>query len=349
MHKSPRFIRILLAGSAIAIMILGALCESRLRDDPMAAVYVLGLIAAGLAVVGLGGLAPSTAARQEQTKQIERGKNVDEVLGRISTLVRDHVVDAAGYSDRLQGASHKLSQLTTSDSIDEIVLSLIKNNQDMQGKMLTLSDKLDESRTQIIQLQSSLAKAEEFGLKDGLTGIGNRRYFDKSLADEIADARDQGHDLCLVIADLDHFKRINDGFGHVVGDTLLKIFAELLTSNLKGQDRVARYGGEEFAVLFPRTRLNDAVSVAEQIRRQLEAKQWVIGRSGQRVGTLTASFGLAGLNPGETGSSLVQRADAMLYKAKARGRNRVEADDTKASSGEANPAPPRQPAARRIG
>jgi diguanylate cyclase len=341
--------RIAFAGGAVAIMILGALCEARLRDDPMAAIYVLGMIGACLAVVGLGGMAPTSAARQERTKQAERGRNVDEVLRRITRLVREHVADAAGYSDRLRGANQKLSQLAASEPIDEIVLSLIKNNQDMQGKVLTLSDKLDESRTQIIQLQSSLAKAEEFGLKDSLTGIGNRRFFDSSLADEVALALSHGHELCLFIADLDHFKRINDGFGHVVGDTLLKIFAELLTSNLKGQDRVARYGGEEFAVLFPRTRLNDAVSVAEQIRRQLEAKQWVIGRSGERVGTLTASFGLARLGPGESGPSLVQRADAMLYRAKARGRNRVEADEPNVAIADAPSEPRRPPSARCVG
>jgi len=349
MSKNPNLVRGLQLCGALAIMVLGVLCEARLRDDPMAAVYVLGLIAAGLAVAGLAALAPMAAERQEQTKQKERGKNVEAVLLRICSLVQDHVADAAGYNDRLKGANQKLSQLGPSEPIDEIVLSLIKNNQDMQSKVMTLSDKLDESRTQIIQLQSSLAKAEEFGLKDALTGIGNRRYFDNSLADEIALASDQGHDLCLVIADLDHFKRINDGFGHVVGDTLLKIFAELLTSNLKGQDHVARYGGEEFAVLFPRTRLTDAVSVAEQIRKQLEGKQWVIGRSGERVGTLTASFGLASLGPGETGASLVQRADAMLYKAKAKGRNRVEADNSSVVRAEAQAGPARHGAARRVG
>ena len=329
--------RILQATGAIAIMVLGALCEARLRDDPMAAILVLTLIAAGLAVFGLSWAAPQPPTAVQRTRDKERGANVDAVLLRICHLVQAHVTDAAGYGDRLEGANQKLAQLGPSEPIDEIVLSLIKNNQDMQSKVMTLSDKLDNSRTQIIELQSSLAKAEEFGLKDGLTGIGNRRYFDNSLADEVATAMNHGHDLCLVIADLDHFKRINDSFGHVVGDTLLKIFAELLTSNLKGQDRVARYGGEEFAVLFPRTRLGDAARVAEQIRKQLEAKQWVIGRSGERVGTMTASFGLASLRPGEAGASLVQRADAMLYKAKARGRNCVEADSSIEPQGEAKP------------
>jgi len=309
-------------------MLLGALCEAHLRDDPTAEILVLTLIAAGLAVFGLGWASPQAPAALQRTKDKERGANVDAVLLRICHLVQAHVTDAAGYGDRLAGVNDKLSQLAPSEPIDEIVLSLIKNNQDMQSKVMTLSDKLDSSRTQIIELQSSLAKAEEFGLKDGLTGIGNRRYFDNSLADEVATAMNLGHDLCLIIADLDHFKRINDSFGHVVGDTLLKIFAELLTSNLKGQDRLARYGGEEFAVLFPRTRLADAARVAEQIRKQLEAKQWVIGRSGERVGTMTASFGLASLRQGEAGASLVQRADAMLYKAKAKGRNRVEADSS---------------------
>ena len=331
------FTRILQAAGALAIMLLGALCEARLREDPTAAILVLTLIAAGLAVFGLGWAAPHAPAASQRTKEKERGANVDAVLLRICHLVQAHVADAEGYGEQLKGANAKLSPMGSSEPIDEIVLSLIKSNQDMQSKVMTLSDKLDSSRTQIIELQSSLAKAEEFGLKDGLTGIGNRRYFDNSLADEVATAMNLDHDLCLLIADLDHFKRINDSFGHVVGDTLLKIFAELLTSNLKGQDRVARYGGEEFSVLFPRTKLADAARVAEQIRKQLEAKQWVIGRSGERVGTMTASFGLASLRQGEAGASLIQRADAMLYKAKAKGRNRVETDSSVETPEEAKP------------
>ena len=336
------------AGGALTIMVVGALGVAQVRSDPLAAVYVLGLIAAGLAVAALGRQAPGAAPAQDFAGQKERGQDIDAALVRVSRLVTDHVADAAGFADGLRGANLKLSQLAASEPIDEIVLSLIKNNHDMQTKVLTLSDRLDESRIQINQLQSSLAKAEEFGLKDSLTGIGNRRFFDNSLAEEIAAAKVQHHELCLFIADLDHFKRINDGFGHVVGDTLLKIFAELLTSNLKGQDRLARYGGEEFAVLFPRTRLADAASVAEQIRKQLESKQWVIGRSGERVGTLTASFGVTSLCEGDTGISLIQRADAMLYKAKAAGRNRVEAHYPDEAANEASASGTRA-SARRVG
>ena len=123
----------------------------------------------------------------------------------------------------------------------------------MQNKVNGLSEKLEQSRFQIIRLRSSLTKAEEIGNRDGLTALGNRRFFDNALAEEVAKARDFGGDLCIALADIDHFKKINDKFGHVAGDMVLKLFAELLTANIKGQDKVARFGGEEFAILFPDT------------------------------------------------------------------------------------------------
>jgi len=154
----------------------------------------------------------------------------------------------------LSGADRKLSRSDSYDTIHEIVLTLINDNRAMQNKVNALSEKLEHSRFQITRLRSSLTRAEEIGNRDGLTALGNRRFFDNALAEEIARAREFGGELCIALADIDHFKKINDKFGHVAGDMVLKLFAELLMTNVKGQDKAARFGGEEFAILFPDSR-----------------------------------------------------------------------------------------------
>ncbi len=132
--------------------------------------------------------------------------------------------------------------------------------------------------------------------------------------------------MCIALADIDHFKKINDKFGHVAGDMVLKLFAELLMMNIKGQDKVARFGGEEFAILFPDSPLADATATVNQIQKQLESKQWVVAASGERIGAITASFGVARLQASESAEDLIRRADAKLYEAKSSGRNRVLVD-----------------------
>ena len=132
--------------------------------------------------------------------------------------------------------------------------------------------------------------------------------------------------MCLVMGDIDRFKAINDTFGHQIGDEILKMFAKLLSSNVKGRDTVARFGGEEFAIILPETRLADAEHLTESIRSQLEGKELAVNNSGEPIGKITASFGIAQLGEHDDPDTLVQRADARLYEAKCAGRNRVVID-----------------------
>ena len=132
--------------------------------------------------------------------------------------------------------------------------------------------------------------------------------------------------MCLVMGDIDRFKGINDTFGHQIGDEILKMFAKLLSSNVKGRDTVARFGGEEFAIILPETKLADAEHLTESIRIQLEGKELAVNNSGAPIGKITASFGIAQLGERDDADTLIQRADARLYEAKCAGRNRVVID-----------------------
>ena len=160
-------------------------------------------------------------------------------------------------------------------------------------------------------------------MRDPLTSLSNRRRFDDRLTRELADARERGTALSLVLADIDNFKKVNDLFGHRIGDEILKMFARVLSDNVGARDTVARYGGEEFAVILPETELESARQMTERMRSQLEAMQLAINQSGEQIGQVTASFGIAELGAGEDADRLVERADEQLYQAKCAGRNRV--------------------------
>jgi diguanylate cyclase (GGDEF)-like protein len=157
-------------------------------------------------------------------------------------------------------------------------------------------------------------------LTDGLTGLYNRRHATKRLEEEIARSRRNGSGLCVAMCDVDHFKAINDEFGHGAGDRVLQQIAKSLTEYVRRNDIVARWGGEEFLVIFSEIKLTAARIVAERLRGRLASMPRVEDGPEQ----ITVSVGLATLGGDTTAEMLIEQADQALYRAKARGRNRVE-------------------------
>jgi diguanylate cyclase (GGDEF)-like protein len=156
---------------------------------------------------------------------------------------------------------------------------------------------------------------------DALTELYNRRHFTELAEKELARAQRHGRPLVLAILDLDHFKPVNDRFGHVAGDAVLRQFSEVLRAHVRADDIAARIGGEEFAVLLPETGLDQALPFAERLREAVAAADFRPGGEPQRI---TVSIGLATMGPQrETRSELMRAADAALYRAKDSGRNRV--------------------------
>ena len=172
------------------------------------------------------------------------------------------------------------------------------------------------------QLESRL---KELATTDELTGVLNRRRGAELLADEIERAQGTGEPLSLILLDIDHFKQINDRFGHEAGDRVLESIAELLQLRLRGSDAASRWGGEEFAVLLPETDLDGAAAFAHDVLRRMDS---VRSPSGSPV---SASFGVVQWQAGETPSEVLRRADRMMYQAKRAGRSRVEVDIPRAA------------------
>jgi diguanylate cyclase len=267
----------------------------------------------------------------EKAEFAQAALQLDREAAAILTLVRTYLDAGERYSVTLAQAGESLPTLASREEIGIIVKFLLAENAKMQHEAGELKKSLEQSKSQVDKLRSHLAEAQEMGMRDPLTALGNRRRFEDSLKKELDDARGRGTTLSLVMGDIDNFKRINDHFGHQIGDEILKTVAQVLTDNVGNRDTVARYGGEEFAIILPETRIESARQLTERIRGQLEGLELAVSQSGQRIGAITASFGVAELEAGDDAAALVKRADARLYEAKGAGRNCVAAHEVAAA------------------
>ena len=269
-------------------------------------------------LMGLGGKAEPASARV-----MKASASLGKELTRVLELIRAHLKSNDAYSKVLSAAQARLETLTEPEQIRVVVNLLVAENERMRLETADLKDKLETSEKEINTLRANLSSAEEEVLRDGLTNVGNRRAFDKVLAAEVGKAHKEQLPLSLVMCDIDHFKKVNDTFGHAVGDEVLKMFARTLSDTVRDGDVVARYGGEEFAIVLPSTTQRSAATLAERVRAQFEQKRLTIRSTNQNLGQVTASFGVAELDDGETPEQLTARADQKLYDAKKAGRNRV--------------------------
>jgi diguanylate cyclase len=204
-----------------------------------------------------------------------------------------------------------------------IVETLVRATRDMEENNIRLEHSLKASKQEINQLQVNLEAVRNESLTDPLTSLANRKYFDQALEKVIAQSISSGEPMALLLTDIDHFKAFNDTFGHLTGDQVLRLVAIAVKQNVKGQDIAARYGGEEFGIILPNTQLRAALTVADHVRRAVMTKELMKRSTGEHLGRVTVSIGVAALRKDETAQSLIERADNCLYAAKRCGRNRV--------------------------
>ena len=205
---------------------------------------------------------------------------------------------------------------------------------EMEVSNIKLEERLNASKREILDLHAHLEAVRSESLTDPLTQLSNRKFFDSTLEKAIEEARAKNEPLSLMLTDIDHFKNFNDSFGHLTGDQVLRLVAMALKQNVKGQDTTARYGGEEFAVILPNTVLRSAITVADHIRRAVMTKELMKRSTGEHLGRVTVSIGVATLHSTDTFQSLIERTDGCLYAAKRHGRNRVMCEtDPEVSAG----------------
>ena len=251
------------------------------------------------------------------------GAQVMDEIEQVMAMIDAAAGSASNYSESLADVSLKLGSAGDRDGLRAIVEGLVRSTKEMEHTNQSLEARLKASKQEINALQQNLEAVRTESLTDPLTSLANRKYFDQALDKAIAEAEETGEPLSLMLTDIDHFKKFNDTYGHLTGDQVLRLVALSVKQNVKGQDIAARYGGEEFVVVLPTTPLRSALTVSDQIRRAVMTKELMKRSTGEHLGRVTISIGVATLHKGETAQQLIERADACLYAAKRGGRNRV--------------------------
>lgn len=261
--------------------------------------------------------------------------NFDRALKRLISMV---IQKMNLWSDRLEEQSKKLDHCAAelnnpnidADTLKELtqtvqtsVSSIQSSNEDLRQEMMSSNEEITRLRKQLIEARAQI-------MMDELTEIGNRKAFNIAMAEMMDEAQANGtpESLALIMTDIDHFKRFNDSFGHLVGDSVLRYFANTMKKSKLDNETLCRYGGEEFAIILSDTDMESAMERAESIRHTIEEAKLKRKDSAKELGQITASFGIATYKGTEESmDEFIKRADDALYLAKDSGRNQVKTEN----------------------
>jgi diguanylate cyclase len=278
------------------------------------------------------GLQPSEAKAQElyrnylsekqEVSAWQLRQTMEAMLLEVSQSMKDTRTDTAEFKTMMDNSLDSLTKVEKEGLSVQEVMSLVRNMvkevQTIRQSTISFSGALNKAEQEIEQLKSKLQQSQKDALYDALTGLCNRRFFDSELKSKLS-----LDTLSLALIDIDHFKKLNDEHGHVMGDMVLKAIAKKLQNTCRNNAQVFRYGGEEFAVLMPETNQQSARHMADVMRRTIEKVTVKDRRTGATLGDITVSIGVAQKQIGDDTTSLLERADELLYQAKTLGRNRV--------------------------
>jgi diguanylate cyclase len=245
------------------------------------------------------------------------------VLEKIGDSVAGASVDAGEFNADLRRFHERLADSGSMDTLGGEVGQMLDRTRHMGESLGYLQGEFQRSQDEVQRLAEELSRMRQEVQTDPLTGLSNRRGFDATIHRMHQAVTQGGTTLTLLMLDIDHFKMVNDTYGHLFGDQVIRGVAQAIRSMVKGQDMAARYGGEEFAVLLPDTDSVAGLHVAEQIRSLVERSKIRRFNTAEAVGNITVSIGVTHCRPGETISEFIERADAALYRSKTGGRNRV--------------------------
>ena len=254
-------------------------------------------------------------------------RRLGDAIERVEDCLRDVDKGASHYGVTLEQFSGKLPCEPGDVGLPGLIRTVIDETKAMIDINRRLDRRLSQSSGEVARLREDMDALRREATRDHLTGLANRKMFDSGLIAATRAADQDGRPLSLMMVDIDHFKRFNDTHGHVLGDQVLKLVARSLAEGIDGEALAARYGGEEFAVVLPGVAFSTAHALADRVRAAVANRVITNRRTGQALGQVTLSVGIAQYMPGEERpATLVQRADEALYLAKREGRNRVRGD-----------------------
>ncbi len=249
------------------------------------------------------------------------GDGVEQHLRSIVDLVAQISNGTEAYGASLDGMAQAIGADGAGGGFAHTLNSLRADTERMRGHTNVWRESASSRGVEMAKLKRALTAARNDAETDVLTRVGNRRRFDRRLPEFAELAHKQRKPLCVVMLDIDHFKRFNDTYGHSLGDRVLRLVADRLTKELRAPAELFRYGGEEFAALIPGHALGEAVDVAESLRQAVSMMRVARKSDSAPLRQVTVSLGVSQYAPGEPLSNVVRRADAALYAAKSSGRN----------------------------
>ena len=283
----------------------------------------------------------SQETNEEIYKRFFIGKEestLDEIRDKLQqtlTVVFGELKELSGQTQEYESTTLKSVDKLTEDmsvqDIKNVLDEVITATKKIRSSGEMTHQRLEETTKSLQVLKKDFEDAKTELLQDFLTGVMNRKGFDETLAKSVSSATGN---LCLLMIDIDHFKKFNDKHGHIVGDEVLKFVAKNVRKIVRGNDSIARIGGEEFAVILPKTPLLGAVTVAENARASISRLKLERKGKSEKLETITVSIGVSQYKQGESLEEFVNRADQALYFAKNSGRNRVSTESMLPSNGE---------------
>lgn len=261
---------------------------------------------------------PDGAVSVDQAKLMIHG-----LLQSVSENIESYVAENSKFDKSLEGHKAEVGRAMTLAGIQEVERLLMIELNELQSTNAQYRSQLDSANETIGDQKSELEKLQADVGVDFLTEVPNRRSFDERMKETFSHTRRYGNVFSLILIDVDNFKNVNDAFGHLAGDRVLRALARLLHENKRSTDFVARFGGEEFALILPETNTTQAITLAENTRSRVERTKFMY--EGLNI-EVTVSIGVGEVSAkSDTAEKLFERIDAALYKAKGQGRNCVVA------------------------
>jgi diguanylate cyclase len=259
-------------------------------------------------------------------QMLETSETIARELDDTVSSLRGAGGQAGSYAKVLQEAASRFEGGVDSTEFRSIVEHLAVTTHEMVESNLKLAEQIETQSRQVEELQTALQSVKVEALTDGLTRLANRRMFDETLRRRMTDASADNSDLCVLVFDIDQFKRINEAWGHALGDQVLRYIASVMRAHAQGDVLAARFGGEEFALIMPRTNVNLAEALAARISRAVKSKRLSLKSTGDVIGEITVSIGIARFRDPEQSADLVARLEACMLAAKHGGRDRIVTD-----------------------
>lgn len=261
-----------------------------------------------------------------------------KMLSAVIENVLANIKNQTEFHNKLKKHSAVLHNAREVDQLTEVIERIIEDANTLEKSNLGLQKKLESTTVEAENLRKLIEKKEIELLIDPLTGLYNRRGLDKHLQ-ELYDAyQKSGAVFSAIMLDIDFFTQFNNSYGHAIGDQALQVVSATLKEVTKGMDYAARYGGEEFTILLPMTPLPKGILVAEHVRKAVFEKKLKLRRTGESLGSLSISLGVAQISNKDTAESVVERADAALSLAKKTGRNNVKSEKDLSTQASRKPA-----------